>query len=113
MVDKIRIVKKINIPAEVFAKVKPKNRLDAFWEFIIGNLKKNRDIRIDVSKIRVGSELEDYLKKKCDGFLWLDVGPGTNANLKGFEVEVCSGWNLNNRKKSAEQRVKNMLTGGF
>lgn len=111
MVDKSRIVKRIKVPAEVFNKVKPKDRLDAFWDYIVSVLKRNREIRIDVTKIKIGMELEKILKKRCDPFVWLNVSPSSNPDLKGFEVEVCAGWNLNNRRKSAEERVKTMLTG--
>lgn len=111
MVKKPRIVKKIIVPPEVFKGIKVKDRLDTFWNFLILNLKKKRDIRIDVTKIQVGKKLNDYLKYKVCPFTWLDVSPSLNVDLKDFEVAICSGWNTNIRRRTAEERVRHMLTG--
>jgi len=111
MVDKIRVVKKIEISAEKIKKVRAQKRLTVFWQIIFENFK-GKKFKINVSKIRVGSDLAKLLNK--NPWAWFDVGPCINKNIPQkkdvFIVEICAGWNLI-RRKTAEERVKEMLTG--
>jgi predicted CopG family antitoxin len=112
MVDKIRVVKKIKISADAFKKVKKMRRLEFFWDMVAKNIK-TKDKKIDVTRVRVGGDLAKILNK--NPWLWLDIGPCVNSKLKKhqdfFIVELCTGWNLKNRRKTAEEKIKEMLLG--
>jgi predicted CopG family antitoxin len=112
MVDKLRVVKKIRISADVFKKIKKTKRLEVFWQVVSHNIK-TKNKKIDVTKVKVGSDLAKILNK--NPWLWLDIGPAVNPKIKRaesfFTVELYAGWNLKNRKKTAEEKVKKMLLG--
>lgn len=112
MVDKLRVVKKIKISADCFKKIKKTRRLEVFWDVVFSNIK-TKNKKIDVTKVKVGGDLAKILNK--NPWLWLDIGPGVNPNIEKeesfFTVELYAGWNLNNRKKTAEEKVKKMLLG--
>lgn len=115
MVAKSRVVKKIKVPVSVIKKRKSEERLDAFWDFILGKLAK-KNLKVDVSKVFVGKELSELLQKTCSPYDWLNIGPAVSDDIQcqnetEFIVEIRSGFNLANRRATDCERVRRMLTG--